>query len=134
MDEFMQASIEAAKKGLSEGGIPIGSVLVIIRGRAALCMHARFGHAKHRDALQAERSAAQKVATVFRLASTIRSIESLSPDFCRHEKSRCSCRELCQPIEKICIRRLRMQADVHVRDLPPGETFDAPMRIAHLPQ
>lgn len=28
MDEFMQASIDEAKKGLSEGGIPIGSVLV----------------------------------------------------------------------------------------------------------
>lgn len=28
MDEFMQAAIEEAKKGLSEGGIPIGSVLV----------------------------------------------------------------------------------------------------------
>jgi creatinine deaminase len=29
MDEFMQAAIEEAKLGLSEGGIPIGSVLVI---------------------------------------------------------------------------------------------------------
>ncbi len=28
MDEFMQAAIEEAKKGLREGGIPIGSVLV----------------------------------------------------------------------------------------------------------
>jgi len=28
MDEFMQEAIEEAKKGLSEGGIPIGSVLV----------------------------------------------------------------------------------------------------------
>jgi creatinine deaminase len=28
-DEFMNAAIEEAKKGLSEGGIPIGSVLVI---------------------------------------------------------------------------------------------------------
>lgn len=28
-DEFLQAAIEEAKKGLSEGGIPIGSVLVI---------------------------------------------------------------------------------------------------------
>jgi tRNA(Arg) A34 adenosine deaminase TadA len=86
MDEFMQAAIEEAKKGLSEGGIPIGSVLVTMRGRAALRMHARFGHAKHRDALQAERSAAQKVTLVFRLALAIRSIESLSPDFYRHEK------------------------------------------------
>jgi cytosine deaminase len=29
MDEFMQAAIEEAKLGLAEGGIPIGSVLVI---------------------------------------------------------------------------------------------------------
>ncbi|QSZ67301.1 nucleoside deaminase [Methanofollis aquaemaris] len=29
MDEFMQAAIEEARKGLNEGGIPIGSVLVI---------------------------------------------------------------------------------------------------------
>lgn len=28
-DQFMQAAIEEAKKGLAEGGIPIGSVLVI---------------------------------------------------------------------------------------------------------
>lgn len=28
-DKFMQAAIEEAKKGLSEGGIPIGSVLVV---------------------------------------------------------------------------------------------------------
>jgi len=29
MDPFMQAAIEEAKQGLTEGGIPIGSVLVI---------------------------------------------------------------------------------------------------------
>lgn len=29
MDEFMRAAVEEARKGLSEGGIPIGSVLVI---------------------------------------------------------------------------------------------------------
>ena len=28
MDEFMQAAIDEAKQGMSEGGIPIGSVLV----------------------------------------------------------------------------------------------------------
>ncbi|TMM45720.1 nucleoside deaminase [Colwellia ponticola] len=28
MDEFMQAAIDEAKRGLAEGGIPIGSVLV----------------------------------------------------------------------------------------------------------
>ncbi|MDQ3022101.1 MAG: nucleoside deaminase [Bacteroidota bacterium] len=36
MDKFMQAAIDEAKKGLSEGGIPIGSVLVkdnVIIGR-----------------------------------------------------------------------------------------------------
>jgi len=29
MDQFLQAAIEEAKKGLADGGIPIGSVLVI---------------------------------------------------------------------------------------------------------
>lgn len=29
MDEFMRAAIDEARKGLAEGGIPIGSVLVI---------------------------------------------------------------------------------------------------------
>ena len=29
MDEFMRAAIDEAKQGLAEGGIPIGSVLVI---------------------------------------------------------------------------------------------------------
>ena len=29
MDKFMQAALEEAQKGLAEGGIPIGSVLVI---------------------------------------------------------------------------------------------------------
>ena len=29
MDDFMRAAIEEAKRGLAEGGIPIGSVLVI---------------------------------------------------------------------------------------------------------
>lgn len=29
IDQFLQAAIDEAKKGLSEGGIPIGSVLVI---------------------------------------------------------------------------------------------------------
>lgn len=29
MDEFMQAAIDEARQGLAEGGIPIGSVLVI---------------------------------------------------------------------------------------------------------
>jgi cytosine/creatinine deaminase len=29
MDKFMQAAVEEARKGLAEGGIPIGSVLVV---------------------------------------------------------------------------------------------------------
>ena len=29
MDEFMRAAVEEARQGLSEGGIPIGSVLVV---------------------------------------------------------------------------------------------------------
>ncbi|MDD2335837.1 MAG: nucleoside deaminase [Geobacteraceae bacterium] len=29
MDEFLEAAIEEARKGLAEGGIPIGSVLVV---------------------------------------------------------------------------------------------------------
>ena len=29
MDKFLQAAIDEAKKGMSEGGVPIGSVLVI---------------------------------------------------------------------------------------------------------
>ena len=29
MDKFLEAAIDEAKKGFSEGGIPIGSVLVI---------------------------------------------------------------------------------------------------------
>jgi len=29
MDKFLEAAIEEAQKGLDEGGIPIGSVLVI---------------------------------------------------------------------------------------------------------
>jgi len=34
MDEFMKAAVEEARKGLAEGGIPIGSVLVV-NGRIA---------------------------------------------------------------------------------------------------
>ena len=29
MDNFLEAAIEEAKKGMAEGGVPIGSVLVI---------------------------------------------------------------------------------------------------------
>lgn len=38
LDQFMQAAIEEAKKGLSEGGIPIGSVLVL-DGKIIGCGH-----------------------------------------------------------------------------------------------
>lgn len=40
IDQFLQAAIEEAKKGLSEGGIPIGSVLVI-DGEIVGCGHNR---------------------------------------------------------------------------------------------
>ena len=40
MDEFMQAAIEEAEKGLAEGGIPIGSVIVH-RGRIIGRGHSR---------------------------------------------------------------------------------------------
>ena len=40
MDIFMLAAIEEAKKGLAEGGIPIGSVLVI-DGKIVGCGHNR---------------------------------------------------------------------------------------------
>ena len=42
MDEFMQAAIDEAQKGLSEGGIPIGSVIVH-RGRIIGRGHNRRG-------------------------------------------------------------------------------------------
>ena len=29
MDDFMQAAIDEAKQGMAEGGVPIGSVLVV---------------------------------------------------------------------------------------------------------
>ena len=40
MDEYMAAAIEEARKGLAEGGIPIGSVLVL-DGRIVGCGHNR---------------------------------------------------------------------------------------------
>lgn len=53
MDAFMQAAIDEARQGLSEGGIPIGSVLVheerlLVEGitaafnRAVLCCTAKW--------------------------------------------------------------------------------------------
>jgi len=40
MDEFLEAAIDEAKKGMAEGGIPIGSVLVI-DGKIVGCGHNR---------------------------------------------------------------------------------------------
>lgn len=40
MDKFMQAALEEARKGLAEGGIPIGSVIVV-NGRIAGMGHNR---------------------------------------------------------------------------------------------
>ena len=40
MDQFMQAAIEEAQKGLEEGGIPIGSVIVH-KGKILGCGHNR---------------------------------------------------------------------------------------------
>lgn len=40
MDAFLKAAVEEARKGLDEGGIPIGSVLVI-DGRIVGCGHNR---------------------------------------------------------------------------------------------
>ena len=40
MDKFLEAAIDEAKKGMAEGGIPIGSVLVI-DGKIVGCGHNR---------------------------------------------------------------------------------------------
>lgn len=64
MDEFMQAALEEAEKGLAEGGIPIGSVLVIdgkIVGRGhnrrvqsgSAVLHAEMDCLEHAGRLQA---------------------------------------------------------------------------------
>jgi cytosine deaminase len=66
MDKFMQAAIEEARKGLSEGGIPIGSVLVIggeIAGRghnrrvqqSSAILHAEMDALENAGRLPAER-------------------------------------------------------------------------------
>ena len=68
MDEFMQAALEEARRGLSEGGIPIGSVIVhegrvIGRGhnrrvqRGSVTLHGEM------DALE---NAGRQSATVYR--------------------------------------------------------------------
>ncbi|PJF46642.1 MAG: hypothetical protein D6709_00295 [Chloroflexi bacterium] len=55
MDEFMQAAIEEACRGLAEGGIPIGLVLVI-DGKSVGCGHNRRAQ-KGSAVLHAERLA-----------------------------------------------------------------------------
>ena len=45
MDSFMQAAIEEARLGLSEGGIPIGSVLVYENGSSATGTTVAFNRA-----------------------------------------------------------------------------------------
>ena len=41
MDPFLQSAIQQARQGLAEGGIPIGSVLVI--GGEIVC-HSQYGN------------------------------------------------------------------------------------------
>ena len=66
MDKFMQAAIEEARRGLAEGGIPIGSVLVIggeIAGRghnrrvqqSSAILHAEMDALENAGRLPAER-------------------------------------------------------------------------------
>jgi cytosine deaminase len=57
MDEFMQAAIEEARKGLAAGGIPIGSVLVcdgkiIGRGHNQRVQHGSVIHHGEMNALE----------------------------------------------------------------------------------
>ena len=62
MDKFMQAAIEEAKQGLAEGGIPIGSVLVIDGDRGPRAQPARAAGQRHparRNGLPGERRPAQ---------------------------------------------------------------------------
>ena len=64
MDEFMRAAVEEARKGLSEGGIPVGAVLVVdgkivARGRnrrvqkGSAVLHAEMDCVEHAGRLTA---------------------------------------------------------------------------------
>jgi cytosine deaminase len=65
MDEFLQAALEEARQGLTEGGIPIGSVLVhegriLGRGhnrrvqRGSVILHAEMDALEHAGRLRAQ--------------------------------------------------------------------------------
>ena len=68
MDQFMQAALDEARKGLSEGGIPIGSVLVhqgkiIGRGHNQRVQHGSTTLHGEMDALE---NAGRQSASVYR--------------------------------------------------------------------
>ena len=68
MDEFMQAALEEARKGLAEGGIPIGSVLVldgkiIGRGHNQRVQHGSVIHHAEMNCLE---NAGRQKASVYR--------------------------------------------------------------------
>jgi cytosine deaminase len=67
-DEFMQAAIDEAKKGLSEGGIPIGSVIVH-RGRIlgrGHNMRVQLGDPLLHGEMSAFKAAGRQTAAVYR--------------------------------------------------------------------
>lgn len=68
MDEFMQAALEEARQGLSEGGVPIGSVLVHrgrIIGRGHNQRQQRGSTVLHGE-MDALENAGRQPATVYR--------------------------------------------------------------------
>src|SRR6266545_6010010 len=67
MDEFMRAALDEARKGLAEGGIPIGSVLVldgkiIGRGHNQRVQH---GSVIHHGEMNALENAGRQKASVY---------------------------------------------------------------------
>jgi len=71
VDEFMQAAIDEAKKGVAEGGIPIGSVLVhegkiIGRGHNQRMQH---GSAIHHGEMNCLENAGRLPASVYKNAT-----------------------------------------------------------------
>lgn len=82
MDEFLAAAIEEAKKGLAEGGIPIGSVLVhegeiIGRGRNKRVQEASVIKHAEMDCLE---NAGRRIASVYKKCTLY---STLSPcDMC----------------------------------------------------
>ena len=68
MDVFLQAAIEEAKKGLAEGGIPIGSVLVL-DGKIIGCGHnqrVQRGSVIHHAEMNCLENAGRLKASVYR--------------------------------------------------------------------